>query len=110
MCVRLLQLRAREKKNVPEENKWRSFQCLEQILQWFIYDVNIPIEREVLIAKKARKKICFIRAFKKQISGMWPSDDQHGEEWIQCVSCNMWPHTEYAKAEKLVYICDFCKE
>jgi hypothetical protein len=32
-----------------------------------------------------------------------------GEEWVQCISCEDWAHTECAGAEKDIYVCDYCK-
>ncbi|CAI6356150.1 unnamed protein product [Macrosiphum euphorbiae] len=37
------------------------------------------------------------------------SDDKKGELWIQCLTCQLWAHTECAGPENDHYICDFCK-
>jgi hypothetical protein len=29
-----------------------------------------------------------------------------GEEWIQCIMCNLWTHNKCAGYEKLLYVCD----
>ncbi|PSN56006.1 hypothetical protein C0J52_13718 [Blattella germanica] len=35
--------------------------------------------------------------------------DIHGKEWVMCISCCMWAHSECAGLEKGSYVCDFCK-
>ncbi|KAK9873724.1 hypothetical protein WA026_002081 [Henosepilachna vigintioctopunctata] len=42
-------------------------------------------------------------------SGMSYSSDRRGEEWIQCLSCNLWAHTACAVPEGEYYICYFCR-
>lgn len=37
------------------------------------------------------------------------SNDQQGEEWIQCQGCNLWAHCVCAGNEGDYYICDFCR-
>lgn len=37
------------------------------------------------------------------------SQDSKGEVWVQCVSCHLWAHNDCAGAERIDYICDFCK-
>jgi hypothetical protein len=37
------------------------------------------------------------------------SQNCKGEEWVQCISCEDWAHTECAGAEKDIYVCDYCK-
>jgi len=38
------------------------------------------------------------------------SEDVHGEQWIQCVSCSRWAHEEFAGIETDIFICEFCKK
>ncbi|XP_063216887.1 uncharacterized protein LOC134527855 isoform X1 [Bacillus rossius redtenbacheri] len=37
------------------------------------------------------------------------SQDSRGEVWVRCLSCSLWAHNDCAGAEKMDYICDFCK-
>jgi len=37
------------------------------------------------------------------------SKDIDGEEWIQCMSCEQWAHTECSGVENDYFICDFCQ-
>lgn len=37
------------------------------------------------------------------------SQDTCGEVWVKWVMCQMWAHLDCAKAEKVIYVCDFCK-
>lgn len=37
------------------------------------------------------------------------SEDVRGEDWIMCVMCEQWVHSECAGYESGSYICDYCK-
>lgn len=37
------------------------------------------------------------------------SHDKAGEEWVMCLMCEMWAHTECAGYDKGRYVCDYCK-
>lgn len=37
------------------------------------------------------------------------SVDKRRELWIQCLTCQLWAHTECARPENDHYNCDFCK-
>lgn len=37
------------------------------------------------------------------------SQDTNREEWIQCLSCECWAHSECTSSEKDIYICDYCQ-
>lgn len=36
-------------------------------------------------------------------------EDTRGEEWVQCLLCEEWAHTECAGYSSGSYVCDFCK-
>ncbi|CAH1985519.1 unnamed protein product [Acanthoscelides obtectus] len=38
------------------------------------------------------------------------ADDRRGEEWVQCLMCEGWVHSECAGYDHGYYVCDFCKE
>ncbi|KAJ8710642.1 hypothetical protein PYW08_009157 [Mythimna loreyi] len=37
------------------------------------------------------------------------SEDKGGEEWVQCLMCELWVHGACGGYESGVYICDYCK-
>ncbi|XP_047026166.1 MFS-type transporter clz9-like [Helicoverpa zea] len=37
------------------------------------------------------------------------SEDKRGEEWLQCLMCELWVHGACGGYESGVYICDYCK-
>jgi len=37
------------------------------------------------------------------------SEDKRGEEWVQCLMCDLWVHAACGGYESGVYVCDYCK-
>ncbi|CAG4946396.1 unnamed protein product [Parnassius apollo] len=38
------------------------------------------------------------------------TEDQRGEQWVQCFTCEGWVHSECAGYDSGCYVCDYCKD